>query len=93
MIQVARTNANGARMRRGREPVGPGQVGLLLAQRAQGQRRAGVHQHGGAGDDADQLAPARERQQEQQTDDRGEDDAEHRHLARGARVLSNAYGT
>ena len=68
MSRSATTNAAG-RAPGGRHPVRPVRVGHLAAERAHRQRRPGVHEHAGPGDQADQRVPARERQQEEQPDD------------------------
>src|SRR3984957_3685898 len=73
-------------------PVRPVRVGHLAAERAQGERRARVHQHAGPGDQPDQRVPARERQQEEQADDEREDQPDPRdapgvHLAEDLREV------
>ncbi len=51
------------------------------AQRAEGQRGAGVHQHAGGDDEADQLLPAREGQEADDAGDERHDQAEPRGAA------------
>ena len=71
-----------------------------LPQRAQHQRTGREGEHGRGGDEADQLLPARERQEDDQPDHEGDDQADQRDAAvgragqrlRGVAVLGHRVG-
>src|SRR6266511_2847351 len=61
------------------QPERPRPVRVVAAQDTEGERRAGVHQDAGGGDEADELLPGREGQEDHQPDHEGEQQAEPRH--------------
>ena len=77
-----RTTA-GASTRAAGSRYGPLGVRQAVAEDAEGQRRAGVHEHARARDQADERLPARERQEADAADHEGGDEAEPRDPARG----------
>ena len=59
----------------------PFEVRQAVPQRAEGERPGAEGQHGRRRDEPDQLLPARERQEDDQSDDEGDEQAHQRHAA------------
>ena len=80
-ISLAATNVPGASERCGRKPEGARPLRVLTPESSERERRHCVHGHGRRRDEADQLLPAGEGEEDHQAAEEGERDREERRSA------------